>query len=101
MRRCARRHSYHYLPAGEPAEPTPGLLALAESQLAFEGVPYRRGTIWTTDAPYRETRTKVRRLAAEGVLGVEMETSAVYALARFRGARGAVSSDRLGSARRR
>jgi uridine phosphorylase len=77
--------SYHYLAAGEPAEPTAHLLEHAEANLRAERIPYRRGTIWTTDAPYRETRTKVSRLASEGVLGVEMETSAVYALARFRG----------------
>lgn len=75
--------SYHYLPADAPAVPSPRLLALACEVLAEE--PHRVGTIWTTDAPYRETRTKVARLAAEGVLGVEMETSAVYAMAQFRG----------------
>src|SRR5262245_37866019 len=77
--------SYHYLPAEAPAEPSPALLDLAAARLLDAGVPYRCGTIWTTDAPYRETHTKVRRLASQGVLGVEMETSAVYALARFRG----------------
>jgi uridine phosphorylase len=76
--------SYHYLPPGEPAEPSPALLGLAESLLTRDGAAYRRGTVWTTDAPFRETRTKVQRLASQGVLGVEMETSAVYALARFR-----------------
>jgi uridine phosphorylase len=75
--------SYHYLPPEEPAVATPELVEAAARHLADE--PYRRGLIWTTDAPYRETRTKVRRLAGAGVLGVEMETSAVYALARYRG----------------
>jgi uridine phosphorylase len=74
--------SYHYLPADAPAVPSPELLALARGALADE--PHRAGVIWTTDAPYRETRTKVARLAADGVLGVEMETSAVYAMAAFR-----------------
>src|SRR5262245_41024361 len=75
--------SYHYLPADQPAVATPWLVEAAARQLA--DLPHRRGLIWTTDAPYRETRTKVRRLAEQGVLGVEMETSAVYALARYRG----------------
>ena len=77
--------SYHYRPPDEPAMASPRVLAAAERLLTGAGEPFRRGTIWTTDAPYRETRTKVRRLAGEGVLGVEMETSAVYALARHRG----------------
>jgi uridine phosphorylase len=77
--------SYHYLPPEEPAVAAPGPLAAAARLLEAGGQPHRRGLIWTTDAPYRETRTKVSRLAAAGVLGVEMETSAVYALAQFRG----------------
>lgn len=32
--------------------------------------PVRRGLVWTTDAPYRETRTQLQRWAAEGVLAV-------------------------------
>jgi hypothetical protein len=44
----------------------------------------RRGTIWTTDAPYRETPSKVRRLQEKGVLAVEMEMSALMTLAIYR-----------------
>ncbi len=43
------------------------------------------GRIWTTDAPYREFTGKVRAYAAEGVLGVDMETSALMTLAEYRG----------------
>jgi len=43
------------------------------------------GKQWTTDAPYRELKEKVNRYAKLGVLGVEMETSAMYALGAFRG----------------
>jgi uridine phosphorylase len=68
--------SFHYLPADVPARASRRLL---------DATDLPRGVIWTTDAPYRETRTKVSRLASEGVLGVEMEVSAVYALAQYRG----------------
>jgi uridine phosphorylase len=47
--------------------------------------PVHEGRVWTTDAPYREFRGKVVRYAAEGDLGVEMETSAVMTLAAVRG----------------
>ena len=56
------------------------------------------GPLWTTDAPYRETPKKVNDFAAKGVLGVDMELSALAAVARFRGARLAaalVVSDQL------
>ena len=68
--------SYHYLPADAPARATRELLEAADMP---------RGVVWTTDAPFRETRTKAARFAAQGVLGVEMEVSAVYTLAQYRG----------------
>ncbi|PIE62026.1 MAG: uridine phosphorylase [Desulfobacterales bacterium] len=42
------------------------------------------GPIWTTDAIYRETREKVDWYAGQGVLAVEMECSALFAVATFR-----------------
>lgn len=44
-----------------------------ESALADADIPYRLGPVWTTDAPYRETRRKVQVFQAEGIVGVEME----------------------------
>ena len=46
---------------------------------------YQTGKIWTTDAPYRETRTKVADYARQGIYGVDMEFSALCAVAAFRG----------------
>ena len=37
---------------------------------------YQTGKIWTTDAPYRETRTKITDYAGQGIYGVDMEFSA-------------------------
>jgi purine-nucleoside phosphorylase len=42
------------------------------------------GKVWTTDAPYRETRNKVLKRKEEGCLCVDMECSAITALAQFR-----------------
>ena len=43
------------------------------------------GKVWTTDAPYRETRTKVADYARQGIYGVDMEFSALCTVAAFRG----------------
>lgn len=43
------------------------------------------GGQWTTDAIFRESVADVRRHRAAGVLGVDMETSAMYALGQMRG----------------
>lgn len=40
--------------------------------------------IWTTDAPYRESRQKVTTLGNEGIAGVDMEFTALSTVARFR-----------------
>ena len=42
------------------------------------------GSVWTTDALYREFTGKIRAFADQGVLGVDMETSALMIVAAFR-----------------
>lgn len=58
----------------------------------------KTGPIWTTDAIYRETRGKVAWFRERGANAVEMECSALFAAAAYRGARAAallVVSDSL------
>ena len=43
-----------------------------------------RGLSWSTDAIYPETRARVSRQVEEGCLVVEMEASALMAIARYR-----------------
>ena len=45
---------------------------------------YTRATIWTTDAPYRETVDKVTFYRQQGALAVEMECSALFSAASYR-----------------
>ena len=45
---------------------------------------YITGKVWTTDAPYRETRKKVIERKEEGCVCVDMECSAISALSKFR-----------------
>ena len=42
------------------------------------------GPIWTTDAVYRETREKVARYGGQGIMAVDMEYTALRAVAAFR-----------------
>lgn len=79
--------SFHYAPAGSELAPDATLAqTLAEAVVALGGV-VTFGPVWTTDAPYREMRSKVAAYGAMGALAVEMETSALFALAQFRGVR--------------
>ena len=47
--------------------------------------PFAEGSAWTTDAIYRETPERIRHFAASGALTVEMEASAFFSAARYRG----------------
>ena len=72
------------------AAPDPALIDRVEAALraAFQGpggVVVHRGATWTTDAPYRETQAAIDHARGLGVLAVEMEAAALYALATARG----------------
>jgi uridine phosphorylase len=91
--------SHHYVESEKFAHPSDLLVAETERLLADRGEPYHVGPSWTTDAIYRETRPEVERYAEAGVLTVEMEASAVFAVAAHRGVDAAamfVVSDYLG-----
>lgn len=75
--------SAHY-PAVEPV-PSPTLCRSLRTVLSGSGLQVHDGTVWTTDAPFRETFAKVRKFQADGVLSVDMETSALLTVSRFRG----------------
>ena len=78
--------SYHYAPPDAAVAPHPRALAAIDTVLTDAGVPYERGRTWTTDAFFRETRDKVDRRRDAGCITVEMEASAMFAAAAFRGA---------------
>lgn len=79
--------SLHYLPPSRIVHADPAGVATLEDVLDEAGVPFRTVLTWTTDAPYRETRSRVDRRVAEGCEAVEMEASALMAVAQFRGVR--------------
>lgn len=74
--------SYHYWPTGVTVGPD-ATLAEALARALVPGQPsVRQGRVWTTDALYRETVGKVQRYRDAGVLAVDMEAAAVFAVAR-------------------
>lgn len=78
--------SLHYLPAAkEIACPAPDAAAYLEHELAATGWTVRSGKVWTTDAPYRETKTQLEEWANEGVLAVEMQAASLFAFGTARG----------------
>ena len=77
--------SYHYIEANRFAEPTEEAVRVLERVLERNKVPYIKGTTWTTDAPLRETKQKIKfRREKDGCITVEMEASAFFAVAAFR-----------------
>ncbi len=79
--------SHHYLALeGDPpiVSPDNELSDLLASHLAECGESAHRLPIWTTDAIYRETPDKVSWYRNKGARAVEMECSALFAVAQFR-----------------
>lgn len=79
--------SFHYLPPARHIEFDPGARRILQDVLDARGAAYVVGKTWTTDAPYRETPRKIAARRDEGCLVVDMEASALAAVAAFRGVR--------------
>jgi uridine phosphorylase len=77
--------SYHYLPAAREIAAQERAQQGVKDSLSVADIPFLEGKTWTTDGLYRETRPKVKRRVAEGCVTVEMEASALLAVAAFRG----------------
>ncbi|MDQ3781093.1 MAG: nucleoside phosphorylase [Chloroflexota bacterium] len=76
--------SHAYLPPAPAVDADPDLIAAVDASLDGVAVRTHRGTTWTTDAPFRETRTALAAAETAGGLAVEMEAAALYALAAAR-----------------
>lgn len=77
--------SFHYAPPSYEIEADREVAEKIAQSLQRQGLPHVMGKTWTTDAIYRETQDKVDLRRAQGCLTVEMECSAMIAVARFRG----------------
>lgn len=74
--------SFHYLPASRTVDADPAGVDALRRVLTSADVPHLVARTWTTDAIYRETRTRIARRIGEGCATVEMEAAALIAAAR-------------------
>jgi purine-nucleoside phosphorylase len=66
------------------SKPSPLIVAQAREFLFGKDFRFHHGKIWSTDAVFRETRDKVLSFQKQNVLAVDMETSSVFTVAKFR-----------------
>lgn len=79
--------SYHYMPASDEIETDrEGNMSIIQACEELN-VPYLEGKTWTTDALYRETQKKMEDRKNAGCITVDMECSAMNAVAKFRDVR--------------
>jgi uridine phosphorylase len=74
--------SHHYLAPSILVAADADLIAATSDALKAAGVGFHVGATWTTDAPFRETRRAIEAARVQGILAVEMEAAALYALAK-------------------
>jgi len=73
----------HYFPRKTLFRPSSLLKKELELTLDANRLPYSAGAVVSTDAPFRETKTWLARNTEKGIRFVDMESSAVFALAEF------------------
>ena len=65
--------------------PAASMLTTINDALRQNQVNFHSGAIWSTDAIYRETCEKVKYFQRRDAIAVEMEMSALFTVAKFRG----------------
>jgi uridine phosphorylase len=76
--------SHHYFSPEVEVESDTQLRKKLVEHLKGKGIRHFVGPVWSTDGAYRETRGKLRKFRDSGVMAVDMETSAVFAIAKYR-----------------
>jgi uridine phosphorylase len=77
--------SYHYVSADADVSPDAALTEALADAIEQAGLPSSAGWTWTTDAPYRQSAGEIVEYRQRGVLTVEMEAAALFAVAGVRG----------------
>ncbi len=75
--------SHHYLPPTKYIHAPRRMTNKLHNLLKKENFPCHIGCSWTTDSFYRQTAEEVQHYQKEGVLTVEMEAAAMFAVAHF------------------
>jgi uridine phosphorylase len=75
--------SHHYLPPAKYIHAPRRMTNKLQNLLKKAILPYHMGSSWTTDSFYRQTAEEVQLFQKEGVLTVEMEAAALFAVAHF------------------
>ncbi|MDJ0622867.1 MAG: nucleoside phosphorylase [Desulfocapsaceae bacterium] len=83
---CGEGTSPYYSDDSYPL-PSAAAVTMIKNELTRSGLTWKDdGRIWSTDAPYRESRKHLQRLnLEEDVVGVDMEFSALCTVGAFRG----------------
>lgn len=75
--------SHHYLKSEKYAFSSQNLLQIIIAYFDQLHQKYFLGTSWTTDAPFRETLPEITQYQNEGVLTVDMESAALFAIGKY------------------
>lgn len=76
--------SHHYIKHSKYAHASKKMIDKIKKSLDKFKQKYFVGTSWTIDAPYRETIAEARQYQKENVSTVDMEASALFAVAQYR-----------------
>ncbi|WP_435158162.1 nucleoside phosphorylase [Haladaptatus sp. DFWS20] len=77
--------SHHYLPDSERIDASDAMVAELERAVEMAGGEFEVGATWTTDALFRETVPEIKGYGEDGVLAVDMEAAATFAVGDYRG----------------
>ncbi len=76
--------SLHYVPPASTIDAAKHVAGRLLEELEGMTVPVLTGTVWTTDAPYRETAEQLAGHSKAGALAVEMQAASLFAFSRAR-----------------
>jgi uridine phosphorylase len=75
--------SKHYFPKNKNFKASSKLITEIKNNLELAGFQYSLANCVSTDAPFRETYQWINKMRKKGIDCVDMEASAVYALAKY------------------
>lgn len=75
-----------YYSSEQGPEPSAHLIAWLRETLTRKGIAWQEGRVWSTDAPYRESRELLAGLRrGQDIVAIDMEYAALCTVALFRG----------------